>query len=121
MNRTLIEKLEDERFQSLVEKRYQDFSDLVHDDLIYTHTTGVTDTKSSYLNKLMEGFYDYKWVEHPIMKIEIIGDLALVFGEMNSELIAGNTHKILKNKSIAIWKKEGGQWLFYAYQPTPLS
>lgn len=121
MHQAQIIKLENERFLSLVEKRYQDFANLAHDDLTYTHTTGVIDTKDSYLEKLKRGFYDYKWIEHPITKIEIIDNIALVFGEMNSELLAGNTHKILKNKSIAIWKKENNHWLFYAYQPTPLS
>ncbi|KAF5270134.1 hypothetical protein FQR65_LT17898 [Abscondita terminalis] len=57
------------------------------------------------------GFYDYKWIEHPISKIQIIGDIALVFGEMHCEVLAGNIQKILKNKSLAIWRKENNEWL----------
>lgn len=116
----LIHELENQRFKSIVEKRYEDFAKLLHPELTYTHTTGITDTKDSYLSKLFSGHYDYKWIEHPISKIQIIGDIALVFGEMHSNLIAGNAEKNLKNKSLAIWKKENNDWLFYAYQPTSL-
>lgn len=120
MENILIQKLEEERFSSLVEKRYEDFAKLVHSELTYTHTTGITDTKDSYLSKLFAGHYDYKWIKHPISKIHIVGDIALVFGEMHSNLIAGNVEKNLKNKSLAVWKKEHNNWLFYAYQPTQL-
>jgi hypothetical protein len=120
MDDLLIQKLESERFQSIVEKRYEDFAKLVHPELTYTHTSGVTDTKDSYLEKLFGGYYDYKWIKHPIYKIKFIGNLALVFGEMHSELRAGTSEKTLKNKSLAIWIKENNDWLFYAYQPTPL-
>lgn len=120
MDDILIKRLEDERFKSIVEKRYEDFAKLAHPDMTYTHTTGVTDTKDSYLDKLFGGFYDYKWITHPVNKIKVFGDLALVFGEMHSELIAGSVEKKLHNKSLAVWKKENNEWLFYAYQPTPL-
>lgn len=120
MEKLLIHELENQRFKSIVEKRYEDFAKLLHPELTYTHTTGITDTKDSYLSKLFSGHYDYKWIEHPISKIQIIGDIALVFGEMHSNLIAGNAEKNLKNKSLAIWKKENNDWLFYAYQPTSL-
>lgn len=120
MEDILIKKLEDERFKSIVERRYEDFAKLVHPEMTYTHTGGITDSKQSYLDKLFSGFYDYKWIEHPISKIQIIGDIALVFGEMHCEVLAGNIQKFLKNKSLAIWRKENNEWLFYAYQPTPL-
>ncbi|MGB8810629.1 nuclear transport factor 2 family protein [Acinetobacter sp. KB005] len=120
MDDILIQNLENERFQSIVEKRYEDFAKLAHPEMTYTHTSGITDTKETYLEKLFGGYYDYKWIKHPINKIKIIGDLALVFGEMHSELRAGNSEKNLKNKSLAVWIKENDSWLFYAYQPTPL-
>lgn len=120
MEDILIKNLEEERFKAIVERRYEDFAKLAHPEMTYTHTSGVTDSKESYLDKLFGGFYDYKWIEHPITKIQIIGEVALVFGEMHSDLVAGNIQKSLRNKSLAIWRKENNTWLFYAYQPTPL-
>ncbi|MCO8045136.1 nuclear transport factor 2 family protein [Acinetobacter bohemicus] len=120
MEDILIKNLEEERFKAIVERRYEDFAKLAHPEMTYTHTSGVTDSKESYLDKLFGGFYDYKWIKHPISKIQIIGEVALVFGEMHSELVAGNIQKSLRNKSLAIWRKENNAWLFYAYQPTPL-
>lgn len=120
MEEIVIKNLEEARYTSIVEKRYEDFAKLVHPDLIYTHTSGVTDSKASYLEKLFAGFYDYRWIKHPIYTIKIVDHLALVFGEMHADLVAGNVNKNLSNKSLSIWKKENDQWLFYAYQPTPL-
>jgi hypothetical protein len=68
-----IKELEDRRFAAVVAGDFDGFAAVCHPDLIYTHSTGVTDTLASYLEKCRSGFYVYHAVEHPVTKIE--GDL----------------------------------------------
>ena len=89
-------------------------------DLVYTHSTGVTDTLDSYLGKCRDGFFDYHRIDHPIRKIVISGDVALVLGEMNADLTAGGVRKQLRNSSLAVWVRAGGLWQLIGYQPTPM-
>ena len=89
-----------------------------HPDLRYTHSNAVVDTLDSYLAKCRDGFYVYHSVDHPIDKITVIGDVALVFGEMKADLTAGGTHKQLDNGSLAVWTRTGPTWRLLAFQPT---
>jgi ketosteroid isomerase-like protein len=114
-----ITALERQRFDAVVDRDFDAFAELAHPELIYTHSNGVTDTLDSYLRKCRDGFYVYHHVDHPITKIVINGDVALVLGEMNADLTAGSVRKQLNNTSLAVWVRNGESWLLIAYQPTP--
>lgn len=123
-NATAAEKdkivaLEERRYQAVVDGDYDAFEDLCHQRLVYTHSLGDRDTLSSYLEKLRKGFYRYHRIDHPIEDIVLIGDTALVLGQMNADLTVNGTHKTLANSALSVWIKEGETWKFLAYQPTP--
>src|SRR3954452_11108329 len=82
----VITELERRRFAAMVAGDFDEFAALCHPDLIYTHSTGVTDTLDSYLAKCRDGFFDYHRIDHPITKIVVTGDAGLVLGEMNADL-----------------------------------
>jgi ketosteroid isomerase-like protein len=115
----LIRNLENERYEAIIAGSFDRFADLAHPDLIYTHSNGVVDTLDSYLTKCRDGYYVYHAIEHPIDEIRIVGDVALVVGEMNGSITSGGIAKTLKNKCLAVWIKETGHWKLSAYQPTP--
>jgi ketosteroid isomerase-like protein len=114
-----IAQMERERFEAVVSGRFDVFEALAHPDLMYTHSNGVTDTLRSYLEKCRDGFYVYHRIDHPITKIVIKRDVALVLGEMHADLTAGGTRKRLNNTSLAVWVREGQSWRLIAYHPTP--
>jgi hypothetical protein len=55
----------------------------------------------------------------PIEDIVLIGDTALILGQMNADLTVNEIHKSLANSALSVWIKEGGTGRFLAYQPTP--
>jgi uncharacterized protein (TIGR02246 family) len=114
-----IRELEDRRFAAMTAGDFDDFAAVCHPELIYTHSTGVTDTLQSYLDKCRSGYYVYHRVEHPVSRIVIAGDTALVLGEMNADLTAGGVRKQLRNSSLAVWVRHEGDWTLIGYQPTP--
>ncbi|MBM9467835.1 nuclear transport factor 2 family protein [Nakamurella leprariae] len=114
----VIRELEDRRYDAMVAGDFVTFRELCHPDLRYTHSTAITDTVESYLEKCTTGFYDYHWIEHPIAAITVVGDTALVFGDMRADLTAGGVRKQLDNVSLAVWARLDGDWKLLAYQPT---
>jgi len=114
-----IRALEDRRYDAVVAGDFDGFAAVCHPDLIYTHSNGVTDTLAAYLEKCRSGYYVYHAVDHPVAKIVIVGDLALVLGEMNADLTSGGTRKQLRNSSLAVWVRVAEDWKLIAYQPTP--
>jgi len=114
-----ITELERQRFEVVVARDFDAFAAVAHPQLMYTHSNGVTDTLESYLQKCRDGFYVYHRIDHPISKIVVNQDVALVLGEMNADLTAGGTRKQLNNISLAVWVRDGETWKLIAYQPTP--
>ncbi|WP_037363132.1 nuclear transport factor 2 family protein [Amycolatopsis orientalis] len=115
-----IRALEEERYTAMASGDIDAFAALAHPELAYTHSNAVTDTLDSYREKLRSGYYVYHRIDHPIDRIVISGDTAVVVGEMHADITAGGTRKTLANKALAVWVREDGRWLLLAYQPTVL-
>ena len=62
--------------------------------------------------------YVYHSVTYPIDQVTVIGDVALVFGEMKADLPAGGRHRHLDNGTLAVWTRTGPTWRLLAFQPT---
>ena len=116
----VITELERRRFAAMVAGDFDAFAAVCHPDLLYTHSTGVTDTLESYLATCRAGHYVYHLIDHPVAKIVVSGSTALVLGEMHADLTVGGVRKQLHNSSLAVWVELDGAWRLIAYQPTPL-
>ncbi|MFC8450656.1 nuclear transport factor 2 family protein [Kitasatospora sp. NPDC057223] len=114
-----IRTLENRRFEALVAGDLGGFTELAHPDLTFTHSSGTLDTLESYLAKCASGFFVYHWIEHPIDTITVIGDTAVVIGGMRADLAVNGVHRLLDNRSLAVWTRVDGRWRFLAYQATP--
>jgi hypothetical protein len=114
----IIRALEDRRFDAIVTRDFDTFAELAHPGLAYTHSSGALDTLTSYLGKCKSGYYVYHRIDHPIDTITVVGDTAVVIGEMNADLTVGGLRKQLANRSLAVWTRADGTWKFLAYQPT---
>jgi ketosteroid isomerase-like protein len=114
----VIRELENRRFEAIVTRDFGGFAELAHPDLAYTHSNGALDTLDSYLAKCESGRYVYHRIDHPIDTVTVVGDTAVVIGEMHADLTAGGVRKQLGNRSLAVWTRVGGTWKFLAYQAT---
>lgn len=117
---TTIRSLEDARYAAVIAGDVEAFSALAHPELAYTHSNADVDTLDSYREKLRWGFYVYHRIDHPVERILVSGDTAVVVGEMHADITAGGTRKTLANRSLAVWVRESDRWLLLAYQPTVL-
>jgi ketosteroid isomerase-like protein len=111
---------EDRRYAALMGPDLPTLERLFHDRLSYAHSSGVRDTRDEYLEKVRTGYYDYRRVDHPVERVEVVGDTALVVGRMTADLTVGGTPKTIDSLALAVWTRAGGDWQLLAYAPTRL-
>lgn len=94
---------------------------LLDDELVYTHSSGFSDSKDEYLARVRSGDFVYGTIEHPVSKTVVDGSVVIVFGEMHTEAVIHGTKKNLHNISIAVWRLADAEPRLVALQTTPLA
>ena len=111
---------EDRRYQAMIDADLETMDRLCADEVSYAHSSGVRDTKDEYFEKVRSGYYDYHSIDHPVERVEVVGDTAIVVGRMTADLTVQGTRKTIDNLALAVWTKVGDEWRLLAYAPTPL-
>jgi hypothetical protein len=111
---------EDRRYAALLGPDLATLDEVFAEQLTYAHSSGVRDTKPEYLAKIRSGYYVYLRVDHPVERIEVVGDSAIVVGRMTADLIVDGTPKTIDNLALSVWTRATGDWQLLAFAPTPL-
>lgn len=111
---------EDRRYAALLGPALPTLERLFHDRLSYAHSSGVRDTKAEYLAKIESGYYDYTRSEHPVERVDVVGDTAVVSGRMTADLLVQGQPKSLDVLALAVWTRDTGEWQLLAYASTPI-
>jgi hypothetical protein len=111
---------EDRRYEALLGPDLPVLERLFHDRLSYAHSSGARDTKAEYLGKIESGYYDYQRIDHPVERVDVLGDSAVVIGRMTADLTVQGTQKTIDSLALAVWTRTAGEWQLVAYASTPL-
>jgi hypothetical protein len=111
---------EDARYRAMQEADLAALDALCADELSYAHSSGVRDTKAEYLGKVASGYYRYHRIDHPVERVEVTGDAAVVVGRMTADLDVDGVGKTIDNLALAVWTRASGTWRLLAYAPTRL-
>ncbi|HZS68586.1 MAG TPA: nuclear transport factor 2 family protein [Burkholderiales bacterium] len=112
--------LEERRFAAMIARDFAKLEMLVHDELRYTHSSGVTDGKASWLDSMRLGRVKYKSAQCSEQQVRIYGDTALITGRAHIEAEIGGQPKTLKLLFLNAWTRTPQGWQFVAWQSTPL-
>jgi ketosteroid isomerase-like protein len=112
--------LEERRFAAMIARDFGMLEALVHEELRYTHSSGVTDGKASWLESMRSGRVKYKSANCSEQKVRIFGDTALITGRAQIEAEIGGQPKTLKLLFLNAWTRTPQGWQFVAWQSTPL-
>src|SRR3546814_10039307 len=80
-----IEHLEERRYAAMLAADTGTLEELLHDALVYMHSTGGADTKESYITGVRDGAFAYKAVERDDQTVRVHGDIGLVFNHRSEE------------------------------------
>jgi hypothetical protein len=111
--------LEDRRFAAMMAKDFGALEAMVHEQLLYTHSSGVTDTKASWLESMKSGTVKYKSAQCSERKVRIVNDVALVNGKAQIEADIGGQPRTLRLLFLNAWAKTPQGWKFVAWQSCP--
>ena len=111
---------ENRRYAALLAPDMPALEQLFHDRLSYAHSSGVRDTRDEYLAKIRDGYYEYARIDHPVERVDVLGDTAVVVGRMTADLKVQGTAKTIDNLALAVWTRTAGEWQLVAYASTPL-
>lgn len=111
--------MEDQRFKAMIARDFATLEKLVHGDLLYTHSSGVTDTKASWLESMKSGKVKYKSANCSERQVKLFGDVALVRGKAAIEAEIGGQPRALKLLFLNAWVRTPQGWKFAAWQSCP--
>jgi hypothetical protein len=98
-----IETLEDCRHAAMLDKNVKILRSILHDPLTHVHSSGVTDTKASYIAGLETGVWDYRCIRRSKQTIKVQGSLALVFNRISMNIAVGGHLVCMDNRDLAVW------------------
>ena len=120
MTKEDIRKLEDRRYRAMCDADAKALEELLADSLVYTHSYGGSDGKSSYLDGIRSRKWQYRKIERPREDIQIHGNCAVVTGQVRIELLSDGKPKTLNSAYTNVWIKGPKGWQMVAWQSTPL-
>ena len=93
---------------------------LLSDTLAYTHSTGVTDSKQSYLALLASGALRYEALEFAEPQARLVGTAGLVSSVMRATVLKGEVRRDIASSYLAVWEHTAAGWVLQAVQATAL-
>jgi ketosteroid isomerase-like protein len=86
--------------------------------LRYVLTTGEVENLESWLEKIRERRFRYDRIEHPVERVEIRGDLAVVIGRMHVFGAAEGTMVTLTMLTTSVLTRDGSSWRLLIFHAT---
>jgi hypothetical protein len=119
--RLAVQAADDARTVAMSSPKRDQLAAIFSDDLRYAHSTGVVDTKTSFIDALTSGKTKYRSFEYHEREFSFPApDIALMTGRVR--IRAATAEGEIENalSFLAVWRKEKGQWRFLAWQSCKL-
>lgn len=118
---------EEQRRQAMLGGDIASLEALLSDGLVYVHSTGGRDTKTTYLNKLASGSLKYLTLSFEDLQVHGPGPVQVVTGRMSAEVSIGGQSKAVRSLFLTVWIPESGadgqqglRMLAYQGAPCPI-
>jgi ketosteroid isomerase-like protein len=112
-------KGEDARYAAQASSDFDAMGRLYGDDLIYVHSTGVVDSKASYIERQRSGLH-YRVMKPSDVKVRVFGCLAIITGRGDYEVTQDGKDSSPHLLFTAVWAKRGPDVQFVSWESTPI-
>ena len=89
--------------------------------LVNVHSSGVSDSRESYLQKLDSGALRCETLEFVAPRVRVIGTTGLVHAGMRATVLRGGGRHVVASSTLAVWTFGEGRWTLQAVQGSPLA
>jgi hypothetical protein len=111
-----ILELEETRCAAMIAGDVAALQRMLHEEMIYTHSSGSADTKTSLIEAIRNGKFAYKQIDHSKERVRFYGDTALVSGQAVILIDVDRAPRTLNLCYLAAWTKTPAGWQFVALQ-----
>ena len=115
-----VEAAEDRRWAAQLGADTAVLEELLADELQYTHSNGLVDTKRSYVDGIANAVFDYRSADRTDVTVQVVGDTAMITGRVAMHVVAGGRDVHLDSRYSAIWARADQGWRFLCWQSTPI-
>jgi hypothetical protein len=112
-------KAEDARYAAQTTSDFDALERLYGDDLVYVHSTAVTDSKASYIERQRSGLH-YRVMRPSDVKVRVFGCLAIITGRGDYEVTQNGQDSSPHLLFTAVWAKRGPNVQFVSWESTPI-
>jgi hypothetical protein len=112
-------KAEDSRYAAQTKSDFDALERLYGDDLVYVHSTAVTDSKASYIERQRSGLH-YRVMEPSDVKVRVFSCIAIITGRGDYEVTQNGQDSSPHLLFTAVWAKRGPNVQFVSWESTPI-
>ena len=111
------------RVEALVSSDVPRLEKLLGDDLTYTHSTGVKESKAEFLHRIQSGELKYDSMQHENdVSVRLYGDTGILTGTSRVKVRAQGQTVNLHIRFTEVWVRQGGgSWRLVAWQATRIA
>lgn len=108
---------DDERIAALVARDRERLAAVLSDELRYSHSNGVVETKAQHVEAIASGRLVYRAVNYTERSFQAIAPgVALMSGRVQMDVRSGDQALLLDLSFLAVWRLEHGAWRLVAWQ-----
>ena len=117
-----VRALEEARIDAMCSQDAEALESLLSDSMVYVHSTGMVDTKESFLGHVRNGPIQYRSIERREVTGHAAGNGTVVFtGAADAHVEFAGSPIDLRFRFLAVWARHGDSWRFEAWQAASLT
>lgn len=115
-----VQAAHDKRIAATIAGDVAGLAAMMTDDLTYTHSSGVEESKTEFLESLKNGKYVYREITPRGRKVRVHGDAAIVSGPCHVVIEPGGRRTEIDLYFTELYVKEAGRWRMALWHSTRL-
>jgi len=112
-------KAENSRYAAQTTNDFDAMQRLYGDDLVYVHSSAITDSKASYIERQRSGLH-YRVMKPSDVKVRVFGCLAIITGRGDYEVTQDGKDSSPHLLFTAVWAKRGPDVQFVSWESTSI-
>lgn len=93
---------------------------LLADDLTYTHSSALSESKRQYLASLAGGRFRYLETDTQDVTVRLYEKVALMEGRARLRAVVDGVERLLDNRFLSAWTRHAAGWRMSAWASTPI-
>jgi hypothetical protein len=111
-----VADIEKQRFVALVNKDFGYLDKVLAEDLIYCHSNGLIDNKTSFIQSIKDGRLAYQEMNVEELKVRIYGKTAVITGTCGAKILSNGQQINTRFRFTDVYVKSKAGWQMVSWQ-----